>query len=631
MACAQSNLPFPRPIMEADVCLVDHVQTTSIKHGHSGVNIREFEDSIINPDPVIQNEETEQLMEDYLSPQKLKCLTGINDLQELLFLEMVVNTTQNSLGNFGNMVKNLRQLKLSNSIIASVRDLGTSLANLQTLWMAKCGLTDLDGISSLCSIKELYLAYNDITDVSPLSMLDTLEILDLEGNLVEDMAQVEFLVLCPELKRLTLEGNPVCMKPHPDCSAETLLDYNYRAEVHKALPKLKYLDDEPFLFDLVNGAQVLKITPSQQQHVNLREKLKSDWELVTERIKAFDLEEQATESSREVADRPGTSHGSRPMTASIQRPASASRRRPGTARQRPGTASGERPGSGGVARPSTAIGERDVYEVEDDSSDLTHGYGAVICGNPSRALKARRKKMSSTVENSAEVNSQSLIIHDENLEKEVSQRDLFEELTAWRREYSRVFDNRIDLTIVEDEDEACEESPTESDSHSPLNNTSSSLSPTPPQRPISQSPPSSASSRRRVARIRKSYPIPTPPEEPHRPRTAAEFRNHALYRHKSSDARLRATSEGSTISNDQNISKEVEVSSSDLRANSAAAKTSGLPRHSPSSENNKIINATNPVISASRELKKPRVDPRLLSRIRPSTARSASQRNQNLF
>ena len=64
--------------------------------------------------------------------------------------------------------------------------------------------------------------------------------------------------------------------------------------MHKALPKLKYLDDEPFLFDLVNGAQVLKITPSQQQHVNLREKLKSDWELVTERIKAFDLEEQAT-------------------------------------------------------------------------------------------------------------------------------------------------------------------------------------------------------------------------------------------------------------------------------------------------------------------------------------------------
>jgi hypothetical protein len=38
--------------------------------------------------------------------------------------------------------------------------------------------------------------------------------------LVDDVAQVEFLVLCPELKRLTLEGNPVCMKPQPECSPQ---------------------------------------------------------------------------------------------------------------------------------------------------------------------------------------------------------------------------------------------------------------------------------------------------------------------------------------------------------------------------------------------------------------------------
>ena len=58
------------------------------------------------------------------------------------------------------------------------------------------------------------------------------------------------------------------------------------------LPKLTFLDDEPFLFDLVNGSRVLKMTPSQQQNKSIREKLRSDWELVTERIKAFDLEEQ---------------------------------------------------------------------------------------------------------------------------------------------------------------------------------------------------------------------------------------------------------------------------------------------------------------------------------------------------
>ena len=62
-------------------------------------------------------------------------------------------------------------------------------------------------------------------------------------------------------------------------------------EVHKALPKLTFLDDEPFLFDLVDGTKVLKLTPSQQYDVSLREKLKSDWELVTERIKAFDVDE----------------------------------------------------------------------------------------------------------------------------------------------------------------------------------------------------------------------------------------------------------------------------------------------------------------------------------------------------
>ncbi len=39
---------------------------------------------------------------------------------------------------------------------------------------------------------------------------------------MDDIAQVEFLVLCPELKRLTLEGNPVCMKPRPDCSPQVL-------------------------------------------------------------------------------------------------------------------------------------------------------------------------------------------------------------------------------------------------------------------------------------------------------------------------------------------------------------------------------------------------------------------------
>ena len=47
--------------------------------------------------------------------------------------------------------------------------------------MSRCGLEELDGISSMLKLRELYLAYNEIADISPLSMLEELEILDLEG------------------------------------------------------------------------------------------------------------------------------------------------------------------------------------------------------------------------------------------------------------------------------------------------------------------------------------------------------------------------------------------------------------------------------------------------------------------
>jgi Leucine-rich repeat (LRR) protein len=61
------------------------------------------------------------------------------------------------------------------------RDLGTSLGHLKVLWLARSGMSDLDGIPSLSNLQELYLAYNEIQDISPCSMLDNLKVLDLEG------------------------------------------------------------------------------------------------------------------------------------------------------------------------------------------------------------------------------------------------------------------------------------------------------------------------------------------------------------------------------------------------------------------------------------------------------------------
>jgi len=48
-------------------------------------------------------------------------MTGIDNLDEVHMLEMRVDTRETSLGNFGAHVPNLSKLKLSNSIVSSVR------------------------------------------------------------------------------------------------------------------------------------------------------------------------------------------------------------------------------------------------------------------------------------------------------------------------------------------------------------------------------------------------------------------------------------------------------------------------------------------------------------------------------
>ena len=108
-------------------------------------------------------------------------MTGVNDLKKVEYLEMIVDTSETSLGNFGIYLPNLKQLKLNGSHVPRIRDLGTSLIHLRVLWLSRSSLVDLDGIPTLNNLRELYLAYNEINDISPCSMLENLECLDLEG------------------------------------------------------------------------------------------------------------------------------------------------------------------------------------------------------------------------------------------------------------------------------------------------------------------------------------------------------------------------------------------------------------------------------------------------------------------
>ena len=93
-----------------------------------------------------------------------------------MHLELTVDTTDQSVARIGEFCPNLRQLKLNDSVLQSIRDLGTGVRHLQVLWLSRCGVSDLDGIGILDNLRELYLSFNNIADVAPLSMHEHLEV-----------------------------------------------------------------------------------------------------------------------------------------------------------------------------------------------------------------------------------------------------------------------------------------------------------------------------------------------------------------------------------------------------------------------------------------------------------------------
>ncbi|XP_051049299.1 leucine-rich repeat-containing protein 56 isoform X2 [Phodopus roborovskii] len=257
-------------------------------------------------------------VEEHLSPARLQALAQVDDLQLVRVLEMCVDTRKNSLGNFGVHLPNLIQLKLNHSCLGSLRDLGTSLGHLQVLWLARCGLTDLDGIGSFLALKELYVSYNNISDLSPLCLLEQLEVLDLEGNDVEDLGQMRYLQLCPRLATLTLEGNLVCLKPDPGPSNKKLnQDW---LMVKEAIKEGSVLDILLPRLDCSYGTTIQKLDPT--------------------------LSVPETQ----------------PWALSLLVP--------------------------GGPLPEGLLSENPA--TEDHASNLTHGAGQVLCGNPTKGLRERR-------------------------------------------------------------------------------------------------------------------------------------------------------------------------------------------------------------------------------------------------
>ncbi|KAK5618970.1 hypothetical protein CRENBAI_006051 [Crenichthys baileyi] len=126
-----------------------------VRPGTGRVQVTELSGSgCINPTPAPKpHKDPDEAVEPYLSPERLELLCGTHDLSCVNYLEVCVDTQENTLGDFGAYLPKLEQLKMNNSLITSLRDLGTTLSHLQVLWMSRCCLQDLNGISTLCSLK----------------------------------------------------------------------------------------------------------------------------------------------------------------------------------------------------------------------------------------------------------------------------------------------------------------------------------------------------------------------------------------------------------------------------------------------------------------------------------------------
>ncbi|PAA59013.1 hypothetical protein BOX15_Mlig007237g3, partial [Macrostomum lignano] len=358
------------------------------------VKISKISDSVVNPEPMKIDESV--LLDDFLSPRRLRALTGVEDLEKVTQLEMQVDTGEASLGNFGVHLPNLRQLKLSNSIIPSVRDLGSCLFNLSVLWMPQCCLENLDGIASMARLRELYLSYNEIVDVSPCGMLEHLEILDLEGNLIDDIHNVMYLSMCSQLRQLSLEGNPVCSRPGPK---EDAAGYNYREEVLRMLPSLQCLDDVP-TGERDPNPQLRQATLQFDEHWNYINSLLQESGMLATAASSESLDTSSgIGSTLPSSNRPrtGASTAAASSASLPPRPQSALRmpsaqKRLMTSKGRPGTAN--RPGSALIRPGSAASNASSADDLMDRSDESALTAGTVVCGNISKALRRRRSPQS---------------------------------------------------------------------------------------------------------------------------------------------------------------------------------------------------------------------------------------------
>ena len=172
---------------------------------------------------------------DYVLAKYLKM--NISDLQNLQKLTIRINGSYGLLNQFGQRLVNLKFLKLNDSFIQSIDDLGTNFRNLKILQINNCKLKDLTGIICFEQLEILEAKNNEISDLIELEMSTSIKKLNLENNLIENEENIYFLSSLDNLEYVNLLGNPI---------------KNYENKLKELLPKLKEIDVQKDICDEID-------------------------------------------------------------------------------------------------------------------------------------------------------------------------------------------------------------------------------------------------------------------------------------------------------------------------------------------------------------------------------------------
>ena len=172
---------------------------------------------------------------DYVLAKYLKM--NINDLQKLQKLTIRINGSYGLLNQFGQRLTNLKFLKLNDSFIQSIDDLGSNFKNLKILQINNCKLKDLSGIICFEQLEIFEAKNNEISDLIELEMSSSIKKLNLENNLIENEQNIYFLSSLEDLEYINLLGNPI---------------KNYEQKLKELLPNLKEINIQKNICDEID-------------------------------------------------------------------------------------------------------------------------------------------------------------------------------------------------------------------------------------------------------------------------------------------------------------------------------------------------------------------------------------------